>query len=161
MFLQKSKNDNHCFFFLLSLQQTRKSYPAIRSSAFAIKYCHKIVGYHDPCNSELFNYVLEGIKRICCHTPKKKIPFTRQLLHTSYRSLGENNMNLINLKTMFLCVLGFMGFLRFCEIINLMNSDIVLQKKLVCLVLWMKAKLMYTEKAIGYIYLNYSRLSVQ
>ena len=77
--------------YLLSFQQTGKSYPTIKSSVFAIN--GKIVGHHDPCNSELVNYVLEGMKGICCHTPKKKKPFTPQLLHTFYRSLGEDNMN--------------------------------------------------------------------
>ena len=63
---------------------TGKSYPAIRSLVFAIKYFHKIIGHHDHCNSELVNNVKEGIKRISCHTPKKKKPFTPQLLHKLY-----------------------------------------------------------------------------
>ena len=36
-------------------------------------------------------------------------------------------MNLLNLRTMLLCVLSFMGFLRFSEVINLKNSDIILK----------------------------------
>ena len=69
--------ENFIMFYLLSLLQTGKSYPAIRSSVFAIKYFHEIVGHHDPCNSELINYVLESIRRIYCHTPNKKKPFIR------------------------------------------------------------------------------------
>ena len=92
------------------------------------KYFHKIVGHHDPYNSELVNYVLEGIIRICYHIPKKKKPFTPQLVHTLYRSLGEDNTNLINLRTMLLCVLSFMGFLRFSKVINLKCSDILLKE---------------------------------
>ena len=61
---------------------------------------------------------------------------------------------------MLLCVLSFMGFLRFSEVINLKNSDII-SKETQSLFLLKKAKLMYTEKATGCIYLNYSRLSVQ
>ena len=34
----------------------------------------------EPCNSELVNYVLEGLI-IFCHSPKKKKTFTLQLLH--------------------------------------------------------------------------------
>ena len=60
-------------FIILSLLQSCKSYPAIRSSVFAIKYFYKTVSHRDPCDSELNNYVLEGIKRICCHTPKKTL----------------------------------------------------------------------------------------
>ena len=96
-----SAEENFIIWYLLSLLQTGKSYPAIRSSVFAIKYFHKIVGHHDPCNSELVNYVFEGIKRIW-----SKKPFTPQLLHILYRSLGKNNMNLINHGTMLLFVLS-------------------------------------------------------
>ena len=84
--------ENFIILYLLSLLQTGKSYPAIISSVFTIKYFHKIVS--------LVNYVLQGIKIICCHTSKKKKPFTPQQLHTLYRSLGEDNINLINLRTM-------------------------------------------------------------
>ena len=64
--------ENFIILYLLSLLQTRKSYPAIRSSGFVIKYFHTIVEHHDRCNSKLVNYVLEGIRRIYCQTPKKK-----------------------------------------------------------------------------------------
>ena len=92
--------ENFIILYLLSLLQTGKSYPAIISSVFTIKHFHKIVSHRDPCNSKLVNYVLQGIKIICCHTSKKKKPFTPQQLHTLYRSLGEDNINLINLRTM-------------------------------------------------------------
>ena len=72
--------ENFIILHLLSLLQTDNTCPASRSSVFGIKYFHKIVGHLNPCNSKLVNYVLKGIKRICCHTPKKK-PFTSQLLH--------------------------------------------------------------------------------
>ena len=60
---------------------------------------------------------------------------------------------------MLLCVLSFMGFLRFSEVIYLKNSDNFERNSF--LFLLKKAKLMYTEKAPGCIYLSYSRLSVQ
>ena len=63
--------ENFIILFLLSLLQAGKSYPVNKISVFVIKYFHKIVGYPDSCNSELVMYVLEGIKRICCHTPPK------------------------------------------------------------------------------------------
>ena len=69
------EEENAIILYLLSLLQNGNSYPAIRSSVFAINYFQKIVGHHDPYNGELVNYVLEGNKRICYHTPKKKKPF--------------------------------------------------------------------------------------
>ena len=62
---------------------------------------------------------------------------------------------------MLLCVLSFMGFLRFSEVINLNNLDIILKETHMSIFFLKKAKLMYTEKDTGCIYLNYSRLSVQ
>ena len=77
----------------------------VLASHSKVNLCH-----HDPCNSELVNYVLEGTKRISYHTPKKEKPFTPHILHPLYRLLDKDNMNLINLRTKFLCVLSFMGF---------------------------------------------------
>ena len=77
-----NSNNNNNNNNLLSLLQTGKSYRAIRSSVFAIRYFHKIVGYRDPCDNELVNYILEGIKKLCCHTPKKKkIFYSTTTLH--------------------------------------------------------------------------------
>ena len=76
------------------------------SSVFAISCFHKIVSQHDPCNSKLLNYVLEGIKIICGHTPKKEKPFTPQLLDISYCSLGKDNINLINFRTVYKILLN-------------------------------------------------------
>ena len=75
--------------YLLSLLQTGKSYPAIRSSNFAIKYFHKILGHHAPCNSELVNYVLEVIKKFVVIPLKRKnlLPhsyFTHYTDHCNY-----------------------------------------------------------------------------
>lgn len=82
--------ENCISFHLLSLLQTGKSYPVITRSVFAIKYSHKIVYYLDPCNSEMVNYVLEGIKRICCRSIAKKKSIIPQLLHTHYTEIYEN-----------------------------------------------------------------------
>ena len=57
---------------------------------------------------------------------------------------------------MLLYVLSFMGFLRFSEVINLKNSDIILKETHMSIFIE-KSK----TKATGCIYLNYSRLSVQ
>ena len=120
--------ENHIILYLLSLLQEGKSYPVIRSSIFAIKYFHRVIGYQDPCNGDLISYILEGIKRLSCHIPKKKTPITPQQLHTLYIQLGGLNMHLLNLRTILICVLSFMGFLRFSEVINLRFSDIILKE---------------------------------
>ena len=52
-----------------------------------------------------------------------------------------------------------MGLLRFSEVTNLKISDIVLKETRMS-ILRKKAKLTFTEKAIGYIYQNYSDASV-
>ena len=114
--------------YLLNLLQTGKSYPAIRSSVFAIKYFHKIVGHHGSCNNELVNYVLEGIKRISYQTLNKKTTFYPATTPHIIQINKRRYMNVINLRTMLLCVLSFMQFLRFFEVIDLKKSDINLKE---------------------------------
>ena len=53
-----------------------------------------------------------------------------------------------------------MGFLRFSEVINLKNSDIILKETHMSVFIE-KSKTDDVEKSTGCIYLNYSRLSAQ
>ena len=73
-------------------------YPVNKSCVFAIKYFHKIVGRPNPCNSELVMYVLEDIKRICCHKPPKKTHVTAEKLQQLFGKLRGENMNFLLLE---------------------------------------------------------------
>jgi len=93
---------------------------------FSIKYFHSIAGFADPFSSRVSNLIYEGIKRICSHQPKKKLPITIKHLKNMYAALGGEKMDLKNLRIMTISVLSFMGFMRFSEVIKLRKCDILI-----------------------------------
>ena len=97
-------------------------------SYFAINYFHSIVGYQNPCPTSLSYNVLEGIKRILAYSPTKKSPVTVSQLYNMYNYFGSKTISLSNLQTILICVLFFMGFLRFSEVVKLRHCDIIINK---------------------------------
>ena len=81
----------HIIIYLLTLLQTGKNYPVIKSTLYAIKFFHKIIGFEEPCKTNLTTLILEGIKRICCHTTQKKGPITPEQLHKIFELLGGDD----------------------------------------------------------------------
>ena len=111
--------------YLLSLLQTSKSYPAsVRSSVFAIKYFHKLVGRYDFCNSE---YVLEDLKDFVVITLKRKIfystttPHITQIIRRRLYFLKSQNCVVVMCSKLY-------GFLSFSGVINLKCSDYSFEK---------------------------------
>ena len=119
----------HIVLYMIYLLQTGKTYPVIRMSYFAINYFHTILGYQNPCTSHLIYNVLEGIKRLLTYSATKKSPVTVQQLYDLYKKFGGETMNLANLRTMLICLLSFMGCLRFSEVINLRRCDIIVNNQ--------------------------------
>ena len=113
---------------MIHLLQTGKTFPVIRMSYFAINYFHSIVGYQNPCPTSLPYNVLEGIKRILAYSATKKSPVTVLQLDEMYNYFGTKTISLSNLRTILICVLSFMGFLRFVEVIKLRRCDIIKNK---------------------------------
>lgn len=122
-----------------------------------LRYFDKIVAHPDPCNPcELVTCILESIKRIRCHTALKKTLITSEQLQQLYKKLEEENINFFTLRNVLLCVLSYMGLLRFSEVTNLKISVIVLRETRMPILL-KKAKL---TLVIGYLYQNCSDASV-
>ena len=80
-------------------------------SYFVINYFHSIVGYQNPCPTSLPYNVLEGI--ILAYSATTKSPVTVAQLYEMYNYFGSKTISLSNLRTILICVLSFMGFLRF------------------------------------------------
>ena len=118
----------HIVLYMIHLLQTGKTFPVIRMSYFAINYFHSIVGYQNPCPTSLPYNALEGIKRILAYSATKKSPVTVSQLYEMYNYFGTKTISLSNLRTILICVLSFMGFLRFSEVIKLRRCDIIKNK---------------------------------
>ena len=115
----------HVVLYLIHLFQIGSSYPVIRATHYAINFFHTIAGYSKPCDSSFSINILEGIKRIKGHNVRKKDPLTVNHLHKLFEHFGGKSMNLTNLRTITMCVLGFMGFFRFSEIANIKCHDVI------------------------------------
>lgn len=111
--------------FLLSLIQGDASISIIESCFYAIKFHHNIISCHDPCKAPIVKNMLEAAKRIKKQQVKKKDPITVDHLNSIFNYLGGENADLKNLRTLVICLIGFSGFLRFNEIVNLSRSDII------------------------------------
>ena len=113
-------NKFHIVLYMIHLLQTGKTFPVIRMSYFATNCFHSIVGYQNPCPTSLPYNAVEGIKRILAYSTTKKSPVTVSQLCEMY--------NYFETKTILICVLSFMGFLRFSEVIKLSRCDITKNK---------------------------------
>ena len=118
----------HIVLYMIHLLQIGKTFPAIRMSYSARNYFNSIVGYQNPCQTSLPYNVLEGIKRILAFSATKKSPATVSQLYELYNYFGTKTISLSNLRTILICVLSFMGFLRFNEVIKLRGCDIIKNK---------------------------------
>ena len=97
-------------------------------SYFAINCFHSIVGYQNPCPTSLHYNVLEGFKQILAYSATKKSPVTVSQFYQMYNYVGSKTISLSNLQIILICILSFMGFLRFSEVVKLRRCDIIIYK---------------------------------
>ncbi|XP_062621054.1 uncharacterized protein LOC134282664 [Saccostrea cucullata] len=119
-------SENNVALYIIHLAKQCKSSGTIHSAIHAISWAHSLAGYIDPCDSALVKTVKEGAVRETSKPVIKKEPITPEHLKTLVSTFGEDG-NLYNLRTLCMCLLGFAGFLRFSEIVNIRYSDICIQ----------------------------------
>ena len=64
----------------------------------------------------------EEAERILSKPVNKKEPFTPHMLLKSVLMFGKDGKNLINLRFVLMCLLGYFGFLRYSGLANLIRS---------------------------------------
>ena len=96
----------------------------IEEAVYAISWAHKLAGLPDPCSSSLVTSTREGSKRITSRPVIKKEPITPEMLKSLVTVYGNNTTNLYHVRTLTMCLIGYAGFLRFSEIVNLRMCDI-------------------------------------
>ena len=114
---------------MMHLLQIGKTFPVIRMSYFAINCFHSIVGYQNlrPTSHLPYN-ALEGIKRILAYSATRKSSVTVSQLYKMHNYFGSKPISLSNSRTILVCVLSFMGFLRCSEVVKLRHCDIIINK---------------------------------
>ncbi|XP_061166904.1 uncharacterized protein LOC133175804 [Saccostrea echinata] len=112
-------SENNIALYTIHLAKQYKSSGKIHSAIHAISWVHNLAGYIEPCDSALVKTIKEGaIRETSKPVIKKKEPVTPEHLKTLVSTIGEDK-NLYNLRTLCMCLLGFAGFLRFSEIVNI------------------------------------------
>jgi hypothetical protein len=99
----------------------------IDEAVSAISWAHKLTGHSDPCHSSLVIQVREGVLRECRKPIMKKGPILPHYLLLLVEKYGNKNSCLSDLRIITICLLGYSGFLRFSEIVNIKRSDISTQ----------------------------------
>ena len=78
-----------------------------------------MVGMSNPMDNEFVQIVLEGAKRTVGKPPsQQKEPTTVEMAKSVVELLGSSN-NLMHHRTVVICLLGFSGFLRISELIEI------------------------------------------
>ena len=110
--------------YLASLIQSANSPSAVIAAFYGIKWFHDLYGLESPTNSKLVVNVLESAKRILSKQVVKKEPITVDILTSLYLRLYSEN-NLKNQRIICIFLVGFSGFLRSSELLNIRVSDLV------------------------------------
>lgn len=124
-------NDFSISLFLVSLIQTSCHYSKIEEIVFSLSWCHKMAGFTDPCKSFLVQSIRSSAKRLLSRPVNKKEPITPAILEKLVDKYGHSECSLIDLRLLTMCLIGYAGFFRFSELVNIRLSDINFQENCV------------------------------
>ena len=110
--------------YLVSLIQTASTASPVITAFYAIKWFHEICGMKSPTDSDTVVNVLESAKRILAKPTNKKEPISIDILMAVFKRLYQEK-NLKNQRVICACLLGYSGFMRSSELLNIKVSDIV------------------------------------
>ena len=91
----------------------------------ALSWAHQLACVKDPTQCLLVKQVLEGAKRILAHRTQKKEPITPAILEQLVSKFAGKEASLSDIRIIAICLIGFAGFLRFNQIANLKESDLM------------------------------------
>lgn len=113
----------HVSLFFLSLIQESSSCSTIDEVHYGLKWVHDLAGLPDPCNSSLVLPLIESAKRLLSVPVKKKEPVTPEAIQLLVSKYGSSSASLSDLRVLTLCLLGYAGFFRFNELVQLRRCD--------------------------------------
>ena len=108
--------------YLQHLSEKTKSKAAVEEACNALAWMHSSAGLTTPSSHPLVRATLEGLQRTLANPIVKKEPITVEMLEAMVRDANSSG-TLSDLRLITACLLGFSGFLRFDELINLRPCD--------------------------------------
>ena len=92
---------------------------ALTEAASGIRWGHLQRGLDNPMDNEFVSIVLEGAKRTVGKPPsRQKEPMTTEMARRVVDLFGQGS-NLLHHRTVVVCLLGFSGFLRISELVEI------------------------------------------
>ena len=110
--------------YLVSLIQTASTPSPVITAFYSFKWVHDISDMKSPTDSKIVINVLEAAKRILAKPKNKKEPISVEILMSMYKRLYRFR-HLKNQRIICACLLGYAGFMRSSEILNIQVADIV------------------------------------
>ena len=126
-------NDFDVALYFVSLLQNGCSYSIIEDAFYSIHWVHEISNNLNPCKSSLVVNAKEGALRSVGRTVTKKEPITPEILDNLVKMYGSETTNIFELRTMCLFLLGYAGFFRFSELVNIKREDISFYEHYMCI----------------------------
>ena len=108
--------------YLQHLSEKTESKAAVEEAVNALAWMHSSAGLMTPSSHPLVRATLEGLRRTLAKPVVKKEPITVEMLEVMVRDANSSG-SLSDLRLITACLLGFSGFLRFNELINLRPCD--------------------------------------
>ena len=109
------------FNYLLNKKGTRGS---VTDAMYGIRWGHTSTGFYSPTDHPFVKSAYEGARRLSNYTgTNKKEPVTPSMLHQLIDTYGEHD-NLLQQRTLIICLLGFSTFKRLDELLDVKVGDI-------------------------------------
>ena len=139
-----------CVYFS-DLINSKSSINVITTALCGIRWGHIKAGFYPPTNSHIVKLAYKGAKRLAESAEKnRKEPFTIEIINKLISHYG-NTENLIHLRFILIFVLGFAGFFRISELLDLQVKDIFLKESWVEIFVNMSKTNQYREGNLVYI----------
>ena len=120
--------NHHVGIYLSYLFDSHPSVSKVNMAVYSISWAHEIAGYPDPCKSSLVKQIKQGVIRKVGKPVTPKEPLTPEDIKLIVQVYG-NGSNLIDLRFVTMCLIGYAGFLRFGELVNIRRNDIHFEDK--------------------------------
>ena len=99
---------------------------AVTSAFYGIRWAHTVAGLPSPTEHPFVQTALEGAQRLLSTAVKKKEPITPALLSQLAQKHGGPTADLKDLWFLFICLVGYAGFMRIDELTHLRKEHVVI-----------------------------------
>ena len=95
-----------------------KNKGCLTAALYAIRWGHRVVGMESPTDNPLVKLAYEGAMRMCGGEKTKKDPITVDAVKQVVLKYGNKYSSLMDLRFTIVCLLGFAGFMRIDELLQ-------------------------------------------